>query len=152
MTNDLDISLEDLVKKYSRRWLVETEIAEQVDFFHLNRNSYSIVVKVDFDLTMTILAHNLYRLFCQDFQGYSHYCVQTKFDKFISAPGRIQIKDKLVSVKLKRKRSLPMLLENMEDYTELSYSWLDGRKVMLLIQPHELLLCLGLSFQHENPC
>ena len=29
----------------------------------VNRNSSGIVVKVDFDLVMTLLAHNLYRLF-----------------------------------------------------------------------------------------
>jgi hypothetical protein len=129
MTNDFEISLEDLLRKYSRRWLVETEIAEQVDFFHLNRNSSGIVVKVDFDLTMTILAHNMYRLFCQDFPGYSHCGAQTIFNKFTSAPGRIQIEDNLVSVKLKRKRSLPILLESMNGLKGLSYSWLDGRTV-----------------------
>jgi hypothetical protein len=76
-----------------------------------------------------ILAHNLYRLFCQDFPGYSHCGAQTIFNKFTSAPGRIQIEDKLVSVKLKRKRSLPILLESMNGLKGLSYSWLDGRTV-----------------------
>jgi hypothetical protein len=130
MTNDFEISLEDLVRKYSRRWLVETEIAEQVDFFHLNRNSSWIVVKVDFDLTMTILAHNLYRLFSQDLPGYSHCNAQTIFDKFVSAPGRVCIDDKTVSVWLKRKRSLPMLLESMSEFKELSYHWLEDRNIV----------------------
>ena len=58
ITNDFTITLPKLIQKYSRRWLVETEISEHIDFFHLNRNSSGIVVKVDFDLTMTILAHN----------------------------------------------------------------------------------------------
>ena len=38
ITNDFTITLENLVRKYSRRWLVETEISEHIDFFHLNRN------------------------------------------------------------------------------------------------------------------
>ena len=63
ITNDLESPLSALIQKYGNRWLVENEISEQIDFFHLNRNSSSIVVKVDFDLTMTILAHNIYRLF-----------------------------------------------------------------------------------------
>jgi hypothetical protein len=50
------------VRKYCRRWLVEKGIAEQIDFFHLNRVSSSMVIKVDFDLIMTVLAHNIYRL------------------------------------------------------------------------------------------
>ena len=130
MTNDFQISLENLVRKYSRRWLVETEISEQVDFFHLNRNSSGIVIKVDFDLTMTILAHNLYRLFCRDFAGYSHCGAQAVFDKFTSAPGHIRIDGEVISVKLKRKRSLPILLEHMNACKNLTYPWLDNRKII----------------------
>jgi len=126
ITNDFQISLENLVRKYSRRWLIETEISEQIDFFHLNRNSSGIVVKVDFDLTMTILAHNLYRLFCKDVEGYSHCEAQTIFDKFISAPGQILINDGLISVKLKKKRTLPILLEHMNEHKDLAYPWLSN--------------------------
>jgi len=127
MTNDFKIPLADLIQKYARRWLVETEIAEHIDFFHLNRNSSGIVVKVDFDLTMTILAHNLYKLFCKDFDGYSHCEAQTIFNKFISAPGQIRLDDKRqITVRLKRKRSLPILLEQMSTFKDLSYTWING--------------------------
>lgn len=129
MTNDFTITLPELIRKYSRRWLVETEIAEHIDFFHLNRNSSGIVVKVDFDLTMTILAHNLYKLFCKDFNGYSHCEVQTIFNKFISTPGRARVDGGTVSVSLKRRRSLPILMEQMNTLRDLSYQWLDGRNI-----------------------
>jgi hypothetical protein len=130
ITNDFKISLENLIRKYSHRWLVETEISEHIDFFHLNRNSSGIVVKVDFDLTMTILAHNLYRLFCQGFDGYSHCEAQTIFNKFISTPGSIRIDDNHILVKLKRKRSLPLLLEQMNANKGLSYPWIGNRKIV----------------------
>jgi len=129
MTNDFKIPLADLIRKYARRWLVETEISEHIDFFHLNRNSSGIVVKVDFDLTMTILAHNLYKLFCKNFDGYSHCEAQTIFNKFISAPGHIRIKGKNIFVKLKRKRSLPILLEQMNTLKDTSYPWLNDRNI-----------------------
>jgi hypothetical protein len=130
ITNDFAIPLQKLVQKYSRRWLVETEISEHIDFFHLNRNSSGIVVKVDFDLTMTILAHNLYRLFCMDFAGYSHCGAQTLFDKFISAPGRVEIENGIICVKLKKKRTLPILLEQMKQHSNLCYSWLGGYRIV----------------------
>jgi hypothetical protein len=130
ITNDFNIPLADLIRKYSRRWLVETEIAEHIDFFHLNRNSSGIVVKVDFDLTMTILAHNLYKLFCKDFDCYSHCEAQTIFNKFISVPGQIRIgDDEQISVRLKRKRSLPILLEQMNTFKDTAYPWLNGCKI-----------------------
>jgi transposase len=129
ITNDFTIPLQKLVQKYGRRWLVETEISEHIDFFHLNRNSSGIVIKVDFDLTMTILAHNLYRLFCKDFDAYSHCEALTLFDKFISAPGSVDIADGVISVKLKKKRTLPVLLEQMKRYSNLSYPWLNDYKI-----------------------
>lgn len=129
ITNDFTIPLQKLIQKYSRRWLVETEISEHIDFFHLNRNSSGIVVKVDFDLTMTILAHNLYRLFCRGFDGYSHCEAQTLFDKFISTQGHIQIEDGRICVKLKKKRTLPILLEQLNPHSDLHYPWLDDYKI-----------------------
>ena len=55
-------ALSGLLRRYSRRWLTEKSIAEQPAFFHLNRLSSSMVIKIDFDLTMTDLARNLYQL------------------------------------------------------------------------------------------
>jgi hypothetical protein len=131
ITNDFDISLEGLVRKYSRRWLVEKEISEQVHFFHLNRNSSGIVVKVDFDLVMTILAHNLYRLFAQNIDGYSHCEAKTIFNKFILNAGVVSVSDKIVAVKLKKKRTLPLTLERLSDFSSLSYPWLHGKKLIV---------------------
>ncbi len=89
-----------------------------------------MVIKVDFDLTMTILAHNLYRLFARGLQGYSHCDAATIFDKFIYNAGEIEIGDKLISVKLKRKRHLPMLLEHLDQVADLKIPWLNGMKVV----------------------
>ena len=133
ITNDFDISLEDLIRKYAKRWLVEKDISEQIHFFHLNRNCSGIVVKVDFDLVMTLLAHNLYRLFAQNIDGYSHCEAKTLFNKFILNAGEITISESDVSIKLKRKRTLPLILENIEGSETLSYPWLYDRH--LLISP-----------------
>jgi transposase len=129
ITNDFEISLKDIIRKYSRRWLVEKEISEHIEFFHLNRNSSGIVVKVDFDLTMSILAHNIYRLFAKDLAGYSHCDAGTLFDKFIHNSGDIEIKDDKIQVNLKRKRHLPLLLENMDKYNMQKYEWLNELKL-----------------------
>ncbi len=47
--------VELIVRKYTKRWIVEKAISEQIEFFHLNLVSSSMVIKVDFDLTMSIL-------------------------------------------------------------------------------------------------
>ena len=129
ITNDDDISTEELLRKYSRRWLVEKEISEQIHFFHLNRNSSGIVVKVDFDLAMTLLAHNLYRLFALNIDGYSHCDAKTIFNKFILNAGNISISDNEVLVKLKKKRTLPLTLQQLaaSNTDSLVYPWLHDK-------------------------
>lgn len=129
ITNDFDISAKDIVRKYSKRWLVEKEISEHIDFFHLNRNSSGIVIKVDFDLTMTILAHNIYRCFAKDLEGYSHCNAGTLFDKFICNAGEIEINNDKILVKLKRKRHLPLLLEHVNNYSNTGFDWLNSLKM-----------------------
>ena len=36
ITNDFDLNVEKIVRKYTKRWIVEKAISEQIDFFHLN--------------------------------------------------------------------------------------------------------------------
>ena len=126
ITNDFNIALNDLVRKYSRRWLVEKGISEQIHFFHLNRNSSGIVIKVDFDLVITILAHNLYRLFALNMDGYSHCEARTIFNKFIFNAGEISVSENEVVVKLKRKRTLPLILDWLASCQSFSFQWIYG--------------------------
>jgi hypothetical protein len=91
LTNDFDLTLEKVVRKYSRRWLVEKGIAEQIDFFHLNRVSSSMVIKVDFDMVMTILAHNLYRLLAMELERYKNMSDERIYRKFVVNSGEIRI-------------------------------------------------------------
>lgn len=130
ITNEFDLSAERIVRKYSRRWLVEKGISEQIEFFHLNRNSSGMVIKVDFDLTMTILAHNIYRIFALMLDGYSHCADQTIFEKFIQNAGEVLINGSTIVVKLKRKRNLPLLLEQMNKFDAVQYPWLSHMKLI----------------------
>ena len=118
------------MRKYALRWLVEKEISEQIYFFHLNRNSSGIVVKVDFDLTMTILAHNLYRILASKLDRYGHCEAKTIYEKFVNNAGDGVMTEKTITVRLKRRRSLPLLNEAMAEFGEMSYPWLNGRSLM----------------------
>jgi hypothetical protein len=129
LTNDLDLKTEEVVRKYARRWLVEKNISEQIEFFHLNRVSSSMVIKVDFDLTMTILAHNLYRLMAQDLEGYTDATAVTLFEKFIQNGGDIKVNKSEVVVDIKKKRNLPGLLTAMESFQGIKIPWLNQRKI-----------------------
>jgi transposase len=131
ITNDFNRPLSEMIRKYTRRWIVEKGISEQIEFFHLNRVSSSMVIKVDFDLTMSILAHNLIRLFAMDLPGYSHSADFTLFNKFLSMSGSVEIKSDEILVKMKKKRNLPALLTVMEPFQAMSISILGNRKLIL---------------------
>jgi len=129
ITNDFDIQTEALVRKYTRRWLVEKGISEQVEFFHLNRVSSSMVIKVDFDLVMTILAHNIYRLYARDLDRYVHLSDERIYEKFIAVQGNVSLKPDEIIVDLKKRRDLPLILETMKSYKDLRYEFLKNRKL-----------------------
>jgi hypothetical protein len=130
ITNDFDISTDKVVRKYCRRWIVEKCISEQIEFFHLNRVSSSMVIKVDFDLTMTILAHNLYRLFALDLERYSEFSDERIYEKFIVNNGNIEITENKIIVELKKKRDLPQIIEMMKNYSDVNYQWLENRRIV----------------------
>jgi len=131
ITNELDASLEYIIRKYSKRWIVEKSISQQIEFFHLNLVSSSMVIKVDFDLTMSILAFNLYRLLARDLERYESLSVQSLYDKFILNGADIVIEEsERIVVKLKKKRNLPLILETMQLYEHQKYPWLNNKKLI----------------------
>lgn len=130
ITNDFEISVEKVVRKYCRRWLIEKGISEQIEFFHLNRVSSSMVIKVDFDLTMTIASHNLYRLFALELERYSAFSDERIYEKFIANNGTIEISDNQIQIELKKKRDLPQILEMMKGHQDINYKWLGNRKMV----------------------
>ena len=129
ITNDFDLPVEQIVRKYAKRWIVEKAISEQIEFFHLNRLSSAMVIKVDFDLTMSILAHNLYRVFAAELEGYEHCTAETIFRKFIRNSGNIRIQDDSINVDLKKKRHLPLILTAMDRMQSEKISWLGDRRL-----------------------
>jgi hypothetical protein len=129
ITNDLHLTQKEIVTKYARRWLVEKSISEQIDFFHLNLLSSSIVIKVDFDLTMTIVAHTLYRLLAQKLTGFENVESKTIYRKFIDNLAEIQIKFPRIDVKLLKKVHYPILFENELFKGEREIPWLNNTKL-----------------------
>jgi hypothetical protein len=129
ITNDFVISTEALIRKYAKRWLIEKEISEQISFFHLNNVSSSMVIKVDFDLTMSILTHNPFRLFADDLQRFDKLSDQSLYDKFLLNSADIEIENNLITVKYKKKRNLPLVIGTMNNYKNISYPLLDKKKI-----------------------
>jgi len=132
ITNDFEEKIEIIIRKYTRRWLVEKGISEQIEFFHLNRVSSSMVIKVDFDLTMSITAHNIYRLFAKELNRYQNFSDQTIYEDFIKNSGEVVITENIVKVFLKKKRSLPKILSVLNNFSDMKYTLLNNKKLLFL--------------------
>ena len=129
ITNDFDLAREVVIVKYCHRWLIEKTISEKIEFFHLNRLSSSMVIKVDFDLTMSILAYNLYRMFARKTEKYSTFTAQKIFDKLISNSGTVKVNQKDIEIIMKKKRTMPVLLDMLSGYESQTYPWLHQKQL-----------------------
>lgn len=130
ISNDFTTAAESLIRTYTRRWLVEKSISEQIYFFHLNQPSSSIVIKVDFDMTMSLFAHNLYRLLARELVGYGQSQSETLYNKFVDNMATIKYGKDTIEVVLKKKRELPLLLELGRSLVEQKIPWLQNRSVI----------------------
>jgi hypothetical protein len=92
----------------------------------------ALIITNYFDLTMSILAHNLYRLLADDLPGFSHSTAVSLFEKFIDNGGQVRIDDDAIMVVLKKKRHVPLLVSGLEPFQNQPISWMQNRKIRLI--------------------
>lgn len=109
VTNDLGISLEVLVGTYARRWRVENGIAEAVKFFHLNALSSPILIKVHFDVAITMIADTIYTMLAKQLRGFEECNAQTIYRNFIKGKGTIMVEGQKFNVAYPRRAHNPIL-------------------------------------------
>jgi len=126
ITNDFDASLELLVSNYSRRWRVENVISEAVKFFNLNALSSPILVKVHFDVIMTMMADTLYNMLAQKLRGFQDCDAPKIFRHFVKGKADITIKNEELTVTYPRRAHNPLLRAVPWHRLPKSISWLDS--------------------------
>jgi hypothetical protein len=130
ITNDRERSASEIIRRYGKRWNIEKGISEQIEFFHLNSLSSSIVIKIDFDLTMTIAAHNFYRIMAQNLTGFEKETSGSLSNKFFTNGGQFTIDNDKITIEMKKKRHLPTLMDALEVYNDTPIPWMDNRKLV----------------------
>jgi hypothetical protein len=59
------------------------------------------------------------------------YCeAKAIYEKFVENAGEVVMSEKTITVRLKRRRSLPLLNEAISEFEEMSYPWLNGRSLV----------------------
>ncbi|MFQ6093588.1 MAG: transposase [bacterium] len=131
ISNDFETPIELLVGNYSRRWRVENVISEAVKFFNLNSLSSPILVKVHFDIVMTMIADTLYTMLATKLRGFESCDARKIFRLFVKGKGKIRIRDHEITVTYPRRAHNPILRSVPWHRLPQSISWLDEAKLIL---------------------
>src|SRR5207244_13295191 len=92
LTNQLTRSPAKLIGRYAQRMIIENNIADGIDFFHMDALSSAVAMKVDCDLQLTLMASSLYRLLgAQIGNGYKTARSRHIFRDFIDATALVTI-------------------------------------------------------------
>ena len=129
ITNDFDMPLELLIGNYARRWRVENGISEAVNFFNLNALSSPILVKVHFDVVMTMIADTLYSMLAQRLRGFEDCDAQTIYRHFIRGKGSIIVNEQNIRVIFPRRAHNPILRAVKWNNLPKEHPALDGAKI-----------------------
>ncbi len=129
ITNDFDIELETLALHYANRWLIENKFAELVDFFNLNALSSPFMIRIYFDVMLTMVADTLYRLLAKDLKRFEDCTPKTIFADFIhcACDGKV-VGDEIV-IRMKKKATTPIFKSNEVFKKTYTVPWLGNKKL-----------------------
>lgn len=130
ITNDFQSPADSVVFQYAKRWRIENGIAEAVKFFSLNALSSPVLIKVHFDVLMTMISHALYHFLSQKFRGFEQCRSSTIFRKFINIKADIVIEDNNIIAAFPRRSHNPIIKAAQLDKTPTPISWLGNRRIL----------------------
>jgi transposase len=131
ITNDFDAPLELVVGNYARRWRVENGIAEAVKFFHLNALSSPILVKIHFDMALTMVADTLYTMLAKKLRGFELCDAPKLYRHFVRGKGAVEVRDGAVTVTYPRRAHNPVLRKVPWDQLPMELPGLGGTPLRL---------------------
>ena len=130
LTNQLRRSPGKLIERYAQRMLIENNLADGIDFFHMDALSSAVAMKVNLDLQLTLMASSLYRhLGAQLGHGYQRAKSRHIFRDFIDATATLIIDEKEILVRFQKRAHNPLLIEAGFDKTHIRVPWLGRKKL-----------------------
>lgn len=127
ITNDFETSAKEIIETYALRWLIENNIQENIDFFSLNALSSPVIVKVDFDIAMTLIANTLYKALSGKFKLFERAKPKTTYRSFIEGDAKITITSDTVQVKFGKKSFNPMIMDFVNSLPKILVPWMNNR-------------------------
>ena len=127
LTNDTDTPAKHIIETYALRWRIENNIQENVDFFNLNALSSPVIVKVDFDIAMTLIANTLYKAMGKKFKLFATAKPKSIFRSLILGRARILIDHQRITVIFGKKAYNPMIMDWVRSLPPTPIPWMNDR-------------------------
>ena len=132
VTNNRDLRLTDILTVYARRWRIENKLSELVDFFSLNALSSPIMVRIHFDLILSIVADFLYHRFAKDLPRFEKHLAPDIFRSFVDMPGIVRYDGHTFEVRIRKRAHTPILLGVEKFHHPINLPWLDGKPLNIV--------------------
>jgi hypothetical protein len=130
LTNHLTQPPARLIERYAQRMVIENQIEDGVDFFHVDALSSAVALKVNCDLLLTLMASSLYRLLAgRVAHGYETAKSRHLFRAFVDATATVTITKTEIQVRFQRRAHNPLLLAAGFDRTDAPIPWLDKKRL-----------------------
>jgi len=127
ITNDFNTLPKEIIETYALRWLIENNIQENVDFFSLNALSSPIIVKVDFDIAITLIANTLYKILAGKFKLFDKAKPKTIYRNIVEGAAKIYIGSDTVKVVFGKKAFNPLIMDWINSLPKLEIPWMDNK-------------------------
>lgn len=125
LTNQLRRSAAKLVERYARRMLIENNIEDSVNFFHMDALSSAVALKVNCDVQLTLMASSLYRYLGQRIgHGYETAKSSHLFRDLIDATAVIEMDARTFWVRFQKRAHNPLLVAAGFAKTDVRIPWL----------------------------
>jgi transposase len=133
LTNQLTRSASHLIGRYAQRMLIENNIEDGIDFFHMDALSSAVAMKINCDLQLTLMASSLYRLLAARVSnGYETAKSRHLFRDFVDASASVEITGGALVVRFQKRAHNPLLVAAGFDKTDIAVPWLGGKRLQMV--------------------
>jgi hypothetical protein len=133
LTNQLKRRAATLIERYARRMLIENNIEDGINFFHMDALSSAVALKVNCDVQLTLMASSLYRYFGQRLgNGYETAKSRHIFRDFIDATALVMLTERDIVVQFQRRAHNPLLIGAGFAGTDVRVPWLGGKRLQFI--------------------
>jgi len=138
ITNNRQMKLVEALTVYARRSRIENKLAELVNFFNINALSSPIMVRIHFDLLLSVVGSFLYHRLAQDLPRFEKTLAPEIFRRFVDMPGTARYDGQNFLLAVRKRAHTPILLglEKLRADTSPLAEWQDNHNPIQPLNCH----------------